>query len=118
MEVDDRSAEGHAALGDVFAQGYWRWSDAEREMRRALTLDPDLADAGGNASPGDWGTRRTQTHGRGQGGGETDRALTAIEEAVELRAPSARSVVRFPSVRKVLGAEPRYQALVAGMGLR
>jgi serine/threonine protein kinase/TolB-like protein/Flp pilus assembly protein TadD len=44
IEIDDSSAEGHAALG--FAKLYdWDWAGAELELRRALELNPSYASA-------------------------------------------------------------------------
>jgi TolB-like protein/DNA-binding winged helix-turn-helix (wHTH) protein/Flp pilus assembly protein TadD len=44
LEIDDRLAEAHAALGYV-SQYDWKWQDAEEELRRALELNPGLASA-------------------------------------------------------------------------
>ncbi len=45
VALDSSSPDAHSALGEVLAQGYWRWADAEREQRRAIALDPDHAEA-------------------------------------------------------------------------
>jgi serine/threonine-protein kinase len=45
VELDDRSAAAHAALGGVFLWYDWNWSGAEREIKRALELSPDSPDA-------------------------------------------------------------------------
>ena len=49
--------------------------------------------------------------------GETGRALDALEKAVA-SSRSGASVVQFPSVRKALGSESRYLALVTKTGPR
>ncbi len=40
--LDDNSAEAHVSLANV-AESDWDWSAAEREFRRAIELDPNLA---------------------------------------------------------------------------
>ena len=45
VELDDTLAEGHAALGTVFLWYDWNWTAAEREIQRALQLNPDSVDA-------------------------------------------------------------------------
>src|SRR5262249_50224781 len=40
ITLDDRLAEAHIALGDINYMIDWNWEAAEREMRRALDLDP------------------------------------------------------------------------------
>jgi len=44
LAIDDSLAEGHALLGDIFTL-QWEWSDAERELKRALELNPNSAHA-------------------------------------------------------------------------
>jgi eukaryotic-like serine/threonine-protein kinase len=42
LEIDDKLAEAHAALG--FAKHYnWDWSSAEQELKRAIELNPNYA---------------------------------------------------------------------------
>jgi tetratricopeptide (TPR) repeat protein len=45
VELDDRLAEGHAALSQVYLWHDWNWAGAEQEIRRALQLNPDSIDA-------------------------------------------------------------------------
>ncbi len=45
LELDDQSAEAHAALGSILFWYEWNWSGAEDQCRRALELDPSSADA-------------------------------------------------------------------------
>jgi eukaryotic-like serine/threonine-protein kinase len=45
LELDDGIAEAHSHLGTVLAWYEWKWTDAEREIRRALDINPNLADA-------------------------------------------------------------------------
>ena len=49
--------------------------------------------------------------------GEQDKALDAFEIAIRVRSPGGVSAQQFPTVRKALGASPRYQALVKRVGL-
>ena len=43
IELDDSLAEAHASLGYVKLSFDWDWPGAEREFRRALELNPNLA---------------------------------------------------------------------------
>ena len=45
LSLDDRLAEGHAALAFVDYWGFWKAEDAAREYRRAIVLDPSSATA-------------------------------------------------------------------------
>jgi serine/threonine-protein kinase len=45
VEVDDELAEAHAILGFVTFWYDWKWIDAENQIKRALELDPNSADA-------------------------------------------------------------------------
>ena len=45
VELDDSLPEAHAALGGVYLWYDWNWHAAEREMQRALQLNPDSTDA-------------------------------------------------------------------------
>jgi serine/threonine-protein kinase len=45
IELDEGLAEAHAALGGVLLWHEWDWAGAEREIRRALELNPDSVDA-------------------------------------------------------------------------
>lgn len=40
IALDDQLAEAHIALGDIHYTFDWNWEGGEREMRRALDLDP------------------------------------------------------------------------------
>ena len=40
VELDDSLAEAHAAIGFVLLYGDWDWAGAEKELRRAIELDP------------------------------------------------------------------------------
>jgi len=42
LQIDPQSAEAHAALGYVWHYD-WRWTDAEREFRRAIELNPSYS---------------------------------------------------------------------------
>jgi TolB-like protein/Tfp pilus assembly protein PilF len=43
VALDDNSAEAHSSLAGVVLHNDWDWSLAEREYRRAIELDPNLA---------------------------------------------------------------------------
>ena len=45
VTLDDRLADGHAALGVVLAQYDRQWGAAEKEFRRALELNPSYSNA-------------------------------------------------------------------------
>jgi serine/threonine-protein kinase len=45
LEIDPTLAEAHTALGDVRFLADWNWSEAERDFRRALELNPGDVDA-------------------------------------------------------------------------
>jgi TolB-like protein/Tfp pilus assembly protein PilF len=45
LELDDTLAEGHTSLGYVKLNLEWDWPDAERELKRALELNPSYATA-------------------------------------------------------------------------
>ena len=44
LEIDDAQAEAHAALGFVKVAYDWDWPGAERELKRAIDLDPNNSD--------------------------------------------------------------------------
>ena len=45
VELDERSADAHAALGWTRLRRDWNWTLSEREFRRALAIDPSHATA-------------------------------------------------------------------------
>ena len=45
LRIDDNLAEAHKSFGALLAFHDWNWRDAEREYRRAIELNPNLADA-------------------------------------------------------------------------
>jgi tetratricopeptide (TPR) repeat protein len=45
LELDDNLAEAHRASAALLLYHDYKWSDAEREFRRALELNPNLVDA-------------------------------------------------------------------------
>ena len=45
IALDPRSAEAHASLGEILANGRWDWAGADAEFRTAIALDPDYATA-------------------------------------------------------------------------
>jgi TolB-like protein/DNA-binding winged helix-turn-helix (wHTH) protein/Tfp pilus assembly protein PilF len=45
LQLDPALAEAHVALGDLELDGFWNWPNTEREYKRAIDLNPNLADA-------------------------------------------------------------------------
>jgi TolB-like protein/DNA-binding winged helix-turn-helix (wHTH) protein/Tfp pilus assembly protein PilF len=45
VELDDALPEGHNSLAAFYLFGKWDWRNAEKEARRALELNPNLAEA-------------------------------------------------------------------------
>ncbi|MCA1648979.1 MAG: protein kinase [Acidobacteria bacterium] len=45
VQLDDTLSDGHAALGEVNTWYEWDWAGADREIQRALQLNPDSTDA-------------------------------------------------------------------------
>ena len=45
LEIDDTLAEAHVALGQVKRNYHWDWEGAEKELKLALELDPNSAQA-------------------------------------------------------------------------
>jgi serine/threonine protein kinase/Flp pilus assembly protein TadD len=43
LEIDEQSAEGHAALANILFYYEWDWAAAEREFKRAIELNPNDA---------------------------------------------------------------------------
>ncbi|MBZ5513914.1 MAG: tetratricopeptide repeat protein, partial [Acidobacteriia bacterium] len=41
LELDDSLAEAHAVLADALYRGDWDWAGAERELKRALEVNPN-----------------------------------------------------------------------------
>jgi TolB-like protein len=41
LELDDRLAEAHTALGALLSLYDWNWNEAEKELKRALELNPN-----------------------------------------------------------------------------
>jgi len=45
VEIDDRLAEGHVALGFISMWYDWDWSSSENHLKRALEISANNADA-------------------------------------------------------------------------
>jgi tetratricopeptide (TPR) repeat protein len=45
LAIDEMLAEAHASMGAVRLYYDWDWAEAEKELKRAQTLDPNLAEA-------------------------------------------------------------------------
>jgi serine/threonine-protein kinase len=45
LELDPTSAEAHLLMASILAYHDWEWSDAERQYRQAIELNPGLMDA-------------------------------------------------------------------------
>lgn len=72
LKRDSESPEAHAVLAEVKYFCEWNWADAEREARRAIEIDPNLASAHGSLG------RYLLTMGK------TDQSLDETRRAVEL----------------------------------
>ena len=72
LEIDDRLAEAHSALGMAKHSFEWDWTGAEREYRRAIELNPSYAAAH------DWYGFYLALMGR------AEEATRELERAVEL----------------------------------
>ncbi len=77
IALDSTLSEAHVSLGNVLADGSWRWADAEREFDAALRLDPDNARA------------RTSRSGLMSTLHRYDEAVAEAERAVQLEPASA-----------------------------
>jgi TolB-like protein len=47
LQLDDSLSEAHTSLGFVYTIYEWKWAEAEKELRRALQLNPSYAPAHG-----------------------------------------------------------------------
>ena len=45
IELNERCAEAHAALGYIFSRFDWNWDEADREFRRAIEISPEYTTA-------------------------------------------------------------------------
>ena len=72
LELDDSLAEAHAALGCILDNYEWNWAGAEREIERAIALNP------GYATAYQWKAECLITRGR------FDEAVEAMNRAREL----------------------------------
>ena len=45
LEIDDELSEAHSVIGATEMFYHWNWQSAERELRRAIDLNPDNPDA-------------------------------------------------------------------------
>jgi TolB-like protein/DNA-binding winged helix-turn-helix (wHTH) protein/Tfp pilus assembly protein PilF len=45
LQLDPQLAEAHLALGYLELERFYSWADSEREIKRAMDLNPNLADA-------------------------------------------------------------------------
>lgn len=72
LEINPSLAEAHASLGLIAMNGEWDWPTAEREFKKAVTLDPNYATAH------QWYASYLAVHGR------FDEALREIREAHRL----------------------------------
>src|SRR5439155_14608961 len=45
VELDDSLVRAHSAMAQMLMQYDWNWSGAEKELKRAIELDPNSADA-------------------------------------------------------------------------
>jgi Tfp pilus assembly protein PilF len=80
VELDDQSSEAHASLAFALFYGTWNASDADREFRRALDLNPN------NAGAHHWYATYLATVGR------NSESVEEIERAQALN-PASKSVL-------------------------
>jgi len=73
LELDERLAAAHAVLGFSLLHGDWDWAGAERELRRAVELDPQ------RTTPHLWYAIVLEAAGR------SEEAVQAARKAVELQ---------------------------------
>ena len=45
LQLDDTLAEAHTALGGIYHRSKWNWVECQRELQRAIELDPGYAPA-------------------------------------------------------------------------
>ncbi len=119
LELDDSLAEAHASLAYILTYYDWKWSDAEREFQRALSLNPNDATVHHRYS------RYLSSLGR------IDDALSEIRKAQELDplSPVIKAnlgVIYYfgreydlaiGQLRKVLEEHPDFSVAHWGMGL-
>jgi TolB-like protein/tetratricopeptide (TPR) repeat protein len=43
LEIDEKLGEAHASLGFILMNYYWDWTEAEKQLSRAITLNPNYA---------------------------------------------------------------------------
>ena len=72
LELDDSLAEAHNSLANLLFSNEWKWTEAEREFKRAIELNPNLAEAH------HWYSEYLQAMTR------SDEALAEIKRAQEL----------------------------------
>ncbi len=77
VAIDDSLAEGHSALGGVKLLYEWDWPGADRELKRAIELNPNYADAHELTGYYYWVT------------GQLDTAIAELRRAQELAPLSA-----------------------------
>ena len=78
LQRDDAASEAHKSLADVEFWCDWDWSSAEREVRRAIELNPNFAGAHGSYGRYLWAM------------GRSDEGLAETKQAVELDPLSLR----------------------------
>jgi eukaryotic-like serine/threonine-protein kinase len=80
VALDERSSEGHAALGWISLYHDWNWEQSDKEYQRALALDPSSS-------------MNHYRYGEALGTrGRFDQAIAAIRRAIELDPLTARNV--------------------------
>jgi TolB-like protein/Tfp pilus assembly protein PilF len=118
LEIDDTLAEAHATLAMVRAWNEWDWAAAERELKRAIALDP------GYATARHWHAIILMRLGR------SDEAIKEIKRAQELDPLSLMvntavgGMLYFTrkydaaaeQLRKTLDLDPRFESARAWLG--
>jgi len=94
VELDDQSSEAHASLAFVTFYGMWDAATADREFRRALTLNPN------NATAHHWFATYLMSLGR------NPESLAEIERAQALD-PDSRSILADKGLLLFNAGKPR-----------
>ena len=95
LELDDVLPEAHAALGMVLYRFHWDWSGAEKELRRALELNPSY-------SEGHWRLSEFLS-----ASGRAEEALAEAQRAQELDPLSLQAILEVAAAYRAVGQYDR-----------
>ncbi len=118
LALDEQLAEAHASLGKIFTDYYWDWARAENELRRALELNPNDANARRwysvlLASVG----RFDESIGEARRAVELDLSPVASTELGNVLYRARRYDEAVAVLRKTLDVEPNYVSARAYLAL-